>query len=127
MPAAQRSFSDVFQDIVHNFQDILRAEVRLAKTEVREELKKARSAAIFFGVGAVSAVFGVLFLLLATVYGLSNFVPDWAAALIVAIALGICAGLAVFKGMKASRQVHGAPKTTQSLKENLEWAKQQIK
>ncbi|HEV7610676.1 MAG TPA: phage holin family protein [Steroidobacteraceae bacterium] len=127
MPAVERSFSDVLQDIVHNLQDIIRAEVRLAKTEVREELTKVRAATLLVGVGAVSGVFGVLFLLLATLYGLTNIVPDWAAALILAIALSLCAGIAVSKGVKQFKQVTAAPKTTESLKENIEWAKQQIK
>ena len=127
MPAVERSFSDVLQDIVHNLQDIIRAEVRLAKTEVREEVTKVRAAALLVGIGAVSGVFGLLFLLLATVYGLSLILPDWAAALIVAIALSLCAGITVSKGVKQFKQVTVVPKTTESLKENVEWAKQQIK
>jgi uncharacterized membrane protein YqjE len=127
MPAVERSFSDVLQDIVHNLQDIIRSEVRLAKTEVREDLTKTRAAALLLGIGAVSCLFGVLFVLQATVYALSNVVPDWAAALIVALALGIGAAIALTKGVNQFKQVHAAPKTMESLKENVEWAKQQIK
>ena len=44
MPANERSFADVFQDIVRNIQEIVRSEVRLAKTEIRDEAAKAKSA-----------------------------------------------------------------------------------
>ena len=127
MPALERSFADVLNDIVHNLQDIIRSELRLATTEVREELNKTRAAALLLGVGALSGVFGIFFLLLATVYALSYVVPDWAAALIVAFATACAGGITVTRGVKRFKQVNAAPKTIESLKENVEWAKQQIK
>ena len=42
MAAEDRSFSDVVQDILRNVQEIVRSEVRLAKTEIREEAVKAK-------------------------------------------------------------------------------------
>jgi uncharacterized membrane protein YqjE len=127
MPAVERSFSDVLKDIVHNLQDIIRSEVRLAKTEVREDLARLRAAALLLGIGAVGGILGIFFALLATVYALTNVVPDWAAALIVALALVIGAGVALSEGVKQFKQVSGAPKTLESLKENVEWARQQSK
>jgi uncharacterized membrane protein YqjE len=127
MPPVERSFSDVLQDIVHNLQDIIRSEVRLAKMELREDLSKTRAAALLLGIGALSGVFGIFFVLLAIVHALSYVVPDWAAALIVAFALAFGAALAVSRGVKRFKQVNAAPKTIESLKENVEWAKQQIK
>ena len=79
-----RSIFTVLQDIVNNVQDIIRLEVRLAKTEVREELAKVQSAGLLLGIGATAAIFSVLFILLAIASALSRVVPDWAAALIVA-------------------------------------------
>jgi uncharacterized membrane protein YqjE len=127
MPPVERSFSDVLQDIVHNLQDIIRSEVRLAKMELREDLSKTRAAALLLGIGALSGVFGIFFVLLAIVHALSYVVPDWAAALIVAFALAFGAALAVSRGVKRFKQMNAAPKTIESLKENVEWAKQQIK
>jgi hypothetical protein len=40
MAAGDRSLSDVLQDIIRNVQEIVRSEVRLAKTEIREEAAK---------------------------------------------------------------------------------------
>jgi uncharacterized membrane protein YqjE len=128
MATIERSISDVLQDIIRNIQEIVRSEVRLAKTEIREEASKAKTAGAMVGAGAVSAIFGVFFLLLAIVYALIRVVPDWAAALMVSIFLTVAAGLLVTAGVRQFKQVHPTPdKTVENVKENVKWAKQQIK
>ncbi len=126
MPTA-RSVADVFQDIVHNIQDMVRAEMRLAKTEVRDEIVEAKSGLLALGIGTLSAMFALFFILLAAVYGLSDVLPPWAASLLVAVGLTLCAALAISLGMKGLKRVRAAPKTIQSLQENVEWAKQPTK
>ena len=127
MTSGERTIFTVLQDIVDNVQDIVRAEFRLAKTELQEELAKAQSAGLLLGIGAVAAMFSVLFLLLASVYALSRVLPQWAAALIVAIAVAVVAGVTLAAGIRRSRTVEAAPKTAASLKENITWAKQATK
>jgi hypothetical protein len=124
MASVDRPISVVLQDIVGNIQDIVRAEVRLAKTEVGEELGKARSAGMLLGVGAIMAIFAALFLLLATVYALSLGMPQWAAALIVAAGTAVVAAVTLSIGINRFKTIHAAPKTAASLKENVRWAKQ---
>jgi hypothetical protein len=50
--------------------------------------------------------------------------PAWAAALIVAAGEGLIAALLVGMGIKKFKSVRAAPKTVESMKENVEWAKQ---
>jgi len=83
MAAEDRSFSDVVHDILHNVQEIVRSEVRLAKTEIGEEAAKAKSSAVLLGAGGLAALYAVLFLLLMIVYALCLVMPNWAAALLV--------------------------------------------
>ena len=83
MALEDRSISVLLQDIVGNIQDIVRAEVRLVKTEVGEEFGKARSAGVLCAVGTLAAICSALFILLAAVYALSEVMPEWAAALTV--------------------------------------------
>jgi hypothetical protein len=45
----------VIQDILRNVQEIVRAEVRLAKTEMQEEAGKAKSSAMLLGGDALTA------------------------------------------------------------------------
>ena len=128
MTTNDRSFSVVLQDIVGNIQDIVRSEVRLAKTEIQEQAAKAKSASILLSGGAISGVLSAWFVLLAMVYGLARIMPDWAAALSVGIGLAVVAGLTVSAGRKRFTQIHAAPeKTIQSLKETVEWSKQHTK
>jgi uncharacterized membrane protein YqjE len=124
MASVDRPISVVLQDIVGNIQDIVRAEVRLAKTEVGEELGKVRSAGMLFGVGAIMALFAALFLLLAIVYVLSLVMPQWAAALIVAAGIAVVAAVTLSLGIKRFKTIHAARKTAASLRENVRWAKQ---
>jgi len=128
MSTAERPLSVVLQEIVRNVQDIVRSEVRLAKTEVREELTKTLSASLLMALGALSGFSSVLFVLLAIVYALSLLMPAWAAALCVAAGVGIVAGVTIRAGLARFKTIHAAaPKTAASVKENVEWAKQQIK
>jgi uncharacterized membrane protein YqjE len=76
MHEADRSISSVLSDIVGNIQQIVRAEVRLAKAEVREEAVKAKRGVVLLGAGAVGFLFAVGFLLLALVYALATVWPS---------------------------------------------------
>jgi uncharacterized membrane protein YqjE len=127
MAAGMRSIPEILQDVLSNIQDIVRAEVRLAKAELGEELNRARSGGLLIGVGAVAAIFSALFLLLACVYALGLVIPDWAAALIVAAAVGVAAAVTLGLGLKRLKTIEAAPKTAASLKENVRWAKQLTK
>jgi uncharacterized membrane protein YqjE len=119
-----RTISTVLHDIVGNIQDIIRSEVRLAKTEVAEELGKARSAGMLVGIGALMLTFSALFVLLAGVYALSAVVPAWAAALIVAAGVGLIAAILLGVGVKRFKSMRTPPRTAATMQENVEWAKQ---
>jgi uncharacterized membrane protein YqjE len=128
MATSDRSIAEVLQDILRNLQEIIRSEVRLAKTEVREEIGKAKSAGLLVGVGGVCGIFATFFLLLTIVYALATVLPYWAAALIVTVVLAIVAAVVLNAGLKQFKRVHPVPdKTIESVKENVEWAKQQTK
>jgi hypothetical protein len=127
-PQTQRSVPEVLQDIVGNLQDIIRSEFRLAKTEIKEGASKAARPAAAFGVGLISGIYGIGFMLLATVYGLSTVMPAWLAALLVGIILAIVAGAFIGSGREKLKRINLIPdKAIKSLEENVEWSKHQIK
>lgn len=124
----ERSFSDVLQDAVRNVQEIVRSEVRLAKAEIKDEAIKAKSSITMLGAGAVMGVFAVLFLLLTVMFALSLVIPIWAAALAVGVVLSIAAGGMLMSGMNLFKRIHPTPqRTVDTIKENVEWAKQQTR
>jgi uncharacterized membrane protein YqjE len=122
--AGQRSITTILTDIVGNVQQIVRAEIRLATLEVRQEVGKARRSASLLIIGSAIAVLALAFGLLACVYLLTTVVAPWAAALIVAAGAGIVAGTLVAVGMKRMQQVAIAPpRTMAAIEENIQWAK----
>lgn len=62
------SISDALQDIIGNIQEILRYEVRLAKTAIREEANNAKPADRLLSYVAFAVTFAILFLLLGITY-----------------------------------------------------------
>jgi uncharacterized membrane protein YqjE len=123
-PQMQRSVPDVLQDIVGNLQEITRSEFRLAKTELKEEASRVAKPVVTFGVGLVFGFYGIGFLLLASVYGLSTVMAGWLAALVVGAVLAIVAIVLMSSSGKKLKSVNPTPyKTLQSLEENVQWAK----
>ena len=127
MAAGIRSIPEILQDVFSNIQEIVRAEVRLAKAELGEELNRARAGGLLIGVGAVAAIFSALFILLACVYALGLVMPNWAAALVVAAVVGVAAAATLTIGLKRLKTIQAAPKTAATLQENVRWAKQLTK
>jgi uncharacterized membrane protein YqjE len=126
--SAGRSVSDVFQNIVRNVQEIVRSEIRLAKTEVREEIIKTKFATLLLAIGTVTCIFASFFLLLALVYGLATVIPSWGAALIVGVALMLAAAITLIMSTRRFKQLTPTPEhTVESIKENIAWAKQRTK
>jgi len=123
-----RSITDLVRDIVYNVQDIVRSEARLAKTEMWEEARKAKAAGIFFGVGSLAAIFALLFLLQTAFLALALILPGWAAALVVGLVLGVIAALVLTVAVNRFKQIHPTPeRTVETIKENVQWVKQQTK
>jgi uncharacterized membrane protein YqjE len=128
MDPNDRSISAVIRDIVQNIQDIVRAELRLAKKEIGSEVAKAKTAAALLGVGAVCALFGVLFALVAAVLGLARIVADWQAALIVSALTAVVAIFFILSGRKQLEAIRTVPpRTAETVKENVQWIKQHTK
>jgi uncharacterized membrane protein YqjE len=106
--------ADVLKDIVGNLQQIIRAEIRLATVEVREEMAKAKKATILIIVGAVFGTLALGLLLLAAVYLLSAAVQPW---------LGALAAV----GARQMKLISLPPRTVISVQENIQWAKAQAR
>jgi len=123
-----RSVSDVLSEMFGNAQNIIRAEIQLAKTEVRDELRSTRSAGVLFAVGALLGCLGAFFVLLCVVEALGFLVPPWAAALIVGVSLALVAAITLNVAVRRLRHNPALlPRTVGSLKENVEWARPQSK
>src|SRR5437764_8516287 len=125
---SSRSVADLLQNIVANVQTIIRSEVRLAKTEVKEEVTKAGRAAGMMAGGLVAAWFTAWLFLLAILFGLATVMPMWGAALLLFVIMGVLTAILLTAGKKRFKAVHPTPeKTIETMKENVEWVKNQTK
>lgn len=93
--AADASIGTLLKELVHEVPALLRNEVALAKSEMRENLKQAAVGVGAIAAGAAIALAALVILMMALVYALSNVMAPWLAALIVA-AIGLGAGYALY-------------------------------
>jgi uncharacterized membrane protein YqjE len=127
-PRMQRSVPDVLEDIANNLAQLVQAEFRLAKTELKEGAQKTAGPGATLGAGLALALYGLGFLLLAAVYAMSLVMAGWLAALIVGGVLTVAAGILVGTGTAKLKRANLMPdKTIRTLEEDAQWAKQQIK
>ena len=123
-----RTMSEVLQDIVANIQEIVRSEFRLAKVEIHEETTKAVRSSIPLVIGVLLSLYALGFILLAVVHALSMVVDAWLAALIVGAGVLVISMMLVSVGRQRFKQVKVVPeKTVVTVKENVQWAKHQIR
>jgi hypothetical protein len=99
----RRSVAQMLADVFSNLQDILRAEIRLAQAEAREELRTWRSAGALILIGVLGGLLSAFFLLLAVVAALSLVISVWVAALIVAIGMAALCAIVLRAGMNLGR------------------------
>ena len=127
-PRMQRSVPDVLEDIANNLAQLVQAEFRLAKTELKEGAQKAAGPGVTLGAGLALALYGLGFLLLAAVYAMSLVMAGWLAALIIGGVLALAAGILISAGAAKLKRAKIIPnKTIRTLEEDVQWAKQQIK
>jgi uncharacterized membrane protein YqjE len=126
--AEERSVSDVLQDVLRNLEDIVRSEIRLARVEIREEVRGAVSSSVWIAVGAVGAVSASTLLLWTLAYALATRMPIWAATLVVAVVIAVASMVLIVSGIRRAKRIQPIPeRTVKVVKENLEWMKQPTK
>jgi len=107
---------------------LVRKEIELAKQEMTEALIARAKSALAFGFAGGLGLLGLLFAALAVAAALSIVFPMWLAALIVMGTLFLMAGAAVAIGvMRAKRPSIAPTETVRTVKEDVEWARAQLK
>jgi len=124
---AEKSLGDLFGDLSSEFTDLLRAQLELAKVELRSEARKAGQTAGFFGGAIVAAYMALVLLSFAVAWGLANVMDAGWAFLIVGAVYAIVAAILFVRGRDRAREVHPIPQqTVDSVKEDVQWARQKL-
>jgi Flp pilus assembly protein TadB len=121
-----RSVGDIVGDVAKDLSTLVRQELDLAKTEAKQEASRAgRGAGMLAGAG-VAGHLVLLFLSVAVMYLLDNWIPVEVAAVIVAAVWLVVALVLGSAGRKALKTTNPQlPQTQRSLKEDAEWARRQ--
>lgn len=71
-PRPDTPTADLVREAILDARELLQAEVELAKDEVRQELRRAKAAAIVLGIAAAAAVIGLALLLVGVCLAISR-------------------------------------------------------
>jgi len=124
----ERSLGELFAELARETSNLVRQEVELAKTEVTQKASRVGKDAGVIGVGGAIAYAGFLALLAAVILGFGQFMPLWASALVVGLVVGAIGYFIIQKGRNDLKHADLTPhETIESLKEDTDWAKEQIK
>lgn len=123
-----RSAAELVRAVIDDVTELVRKQIELAKQETVEALVARGVAGAALAMAAVLGLLALTFLGLAAAAALDLVLPAWAAALVVAVAFLILAGVAALVGRARLRQPPAAPtRTVRTLKEDAAWARAQIR
>lgn len=121
-----RSLGQVFSDLSTDLSTLMKQEVELAKVELKAEVSKAGKGAGMLGGAGLAGWYVLLFLSLALMFLLDNWLPIEVSALITTAVWAAIAAVLALVGRKQLQQANPQlPKTQQTLKEDVQWAKAQ--
>lgn len=123
-----RSIGELFSELASETSLLIRQEVALAKVELTHKANRVGRNVGFLVLGGAIAYAALLALLAAVIILLANVMAWWLAAFVVTVVVGIAAAVLIFKALAALKHTEMAPRQTiETLKEDAQWAKQQIK
>ena len=126
-PGEGEGLGSLISGTIKDLQELMRAEVQLAKTELKEDAATAGRGVSVIAAGALVGLVGFIFLMLAVTYLLDRWFSQWVSAGIVGLALAVIAAILVSSGRSRLSAANFKPQQTiDTLKEDKEWAKQQI-
>ncbi len=124
----ERSLGELFGDLAHDMGALVRQEVQLATTEVTHNLSRAARDVALIAIGGIVAYAGLLAILAALIIGLTVAgLSRWQAALAVGVVVAAIGALVVQRGIAALKHADLAPRETmETIKEDTQWAKDQM-
>src|SRR4051794_943600 len=122
------SLGDLFGNLARDMGTLVSQEITLARTELTEKASRVGKDIAMLAVGGLVAYAGLLAIIAAVIFLIADRgVPLWVSALIVGAIVAVVGYLLVQRGISALKQQDLTPhQTIQSIKEDTQWAKEQI-
>jgi hypothetical protein len=123
------SLAQLLTGIVDDAKELMRQELALAKHEIREDLRKTKTAMVSLGIGIGVAAIGGLLLIVMLVHLLQALagLPLWACYGIVGGLFVIVGGVLLLIAKNTIARIDVVPQqTVDTMKENVQWLKEQV-
>jgi uncharacterized membrane protein len=126
--AEERSIGELFGELSQDVAMLVRQEAQLAKTEMQQKMSRVTTDLVSLATGGVVALIGGLALTAALILLLIDPVglAPWLAALAVGAVFGLAGWVMVQKGVTNLKRTDPTPRrTVESIKDDIQWAKEQ--
>jgi hypothetical protein len=126
--AEDRSIGELFGQLTQDMTLLFRQELQLARTEMSDKVSVVAGNLVSVLAGGFVAYVGALALVAALILGLHQLadISPWVSALIVGALFAIAGYVMLNRGLKELKRVDLAPRrTVESLKDDVQWAKEQ--
>jgi hypothetical protein len=131
-PQQEASMVGLMRGIINDIGDLIRQEIKFARTEIKADLRKTREASTVLALGAGAVGLGVILLALMLVqllHWLSFYerpadaaIPLWGCFGIVSAVFLVTGSVAAYLGYKKFASFNPLPdQTAQTVKENIGW------
>lgn len=126
--AEERSIGELFGALSQDVALLVRQEGQLAKTEMQQKLNQVTRDLVSLASGGVVALVGGLAITAAIILLLIDpiGIKPWLAALIVGAVMGLIGWMMLQKGLKDLKRTDPTPRrTVDTIKDDIQWAKEQ--
>lgn len=116
------SVTELVSGIIDDSQQLLKQQLHLFKSEIKQDLHKTTNAVKFLSIGGGVAAIGVFLLAFALVYLLNLLLVVWASFAIIGGIFVIVGGGLIWGGAHILRSNNPLPdQSVQALQENVQW------
>jgi hypothetical protein len=123
-PGHEPTVTQLISGIAEDAQHLIKQQYQMLRAEVKEDIRRTKSALTYMSAGIVASLIGVVFLVVALPLLLNwafNLAP-WAGFAIVGIVMLLLGILGLFAGKRIFEKNNPLPdKTLNALEENLSW------
>ncbi len=116
----ERSLGQLVADATRDLSGLVRDELDLAKSEIREDVKAGLSGSVMFAAAGFLGLVAVILLAIAAAYGITalGLAPGWAFLIVTGAFLAI-AGVLVLVGIRQVKRVGPPTRTIETTKESV--------
>ena len=123
-PAREPTLTELVQGIAEDAQRLIKQQYQMLRAEVRDDIRRTKSALTYLSAGIVASLIGVVFLVVAVPLLINSAfdLPPWAGWAIIGGVMLVLGIIGLLAGKRIFEKNNPLPdKTLNALEENLSW------